>query len=360
MKMRIRKLLKPLVNLLRQLVPVGLILRLELFAARSGFLVGPVSLLRGGFAREQRAVLYGRAKHQQQLLEAACDDGASHTLRRYTHILEKGLIMQPRRSVFAKNLITETVDLYESLASNPDGANGGSVNPLLPWATDVLDEYFEVNGDDPIVNAQRERFRAIVEQRRLTPGARRPYKRDTTPLNTTYDDLLKLAERRRSCRWYLQTPVPREIIDRAIAVAAQSPNACNRQPFEFRIFDTPEDARRIGSIPLGTRGFADQFPCLAVVVGQLHAFPFARDRHLPYIDGALAAMAFQFALEVQGIGSCCINFPEVPKPEEAMAKALDLRPDERPIMCISFGYPDPRGEVPYSQNKSLEELRRYD
>jgi nitroreductase len=70
-------------------------------------------------------------------------------------------------------------------------------------------------------------------------------------------------------------------------------------------------------------------------------------------------MAFQFALEVQGIGSCCINFPDVPGPEMAMAKALHLAPDERPIMLISFGYPDPAGEVPFSQKKSIDELRRY-
>jgi nitroreductase len=180
-----------------------------------------------------------------------------------------------------------------------------------------------------------------------------------SPLAITYDQLLRLAKRRRSCRWYLPQPVPREIIDRAIAVASESPSACNRQPFEFRIFDDPEDARRIGSIPLGTKGFAPKFTCVAVVVGKLHAFPFERDRHVPYIDAALAAMAFQFALEVQGIGSCCINFPDVKQPEEGMAEALQLRPDERPVMLISFGYPDPSGSVPYSQKKSLDELRRY-
>jgi nitroreductase len=180
-----------------------------------------------------------------------------------------------------------------------------------------------------------------------------------TPLQITYDDMLQLARRRRSCRWYLPKPVPREIIDRAIAVAAQSPSACNRQPFEFRIFDSPEAASRIGAIPLGTKGFFANFPCVAVLVGILRAFAAERDRHLPYIDGALAAMAFQFALEVQGIGSCCINFPDVPGPEMAMAKALHLAPDERPIMLISFGYPDPAGEVPFSQKKSIDELRRY-
>ena len=33
--------------------------------------------------------------------------------------------------------------------------------------------------------------------------------------------------------------VPREGIDQAMRAAAQSPSACNRQPFEFRVFDDP-------------------------------------------------------------------------------------------------------------------------
>ena len=28
-------------------------------------------------------------------------------------------------------------------------------------------------------------------------------------------------------------------------------------------------------------------------------------------------------------------------------------------MCISFGYPDPDGMVPYSEKRPLERLRRY-
>ena len=110
---------------------------------------------------------------------------------------------------------------------------------------------------------------------------------------------------------------------------------------------------------MGTTGFASNFPCVVVVVGKLRAFPKVRDRHLPYIDGALAVMAFQFALEVQGIGSCCINWPDIPKLERKMAKTLGLSTDERPVMLVSLGYPDPDGQVPYSQKKSLDEIRSY-
>jgi len=345
---------KTLVRLIRR----GIVDPLAGLAGRSNLLANLFYVFSQRFAREHRAVLYGRSIHRRQLREHADADASRHTLRRNIHRLEKGLIMRPRRSVFAKDYIVESINGFEWLVNNSGGETEDSVL-LRNWANDVLHHYFAVVGEDSLIDGQRERFNRIVRSECLTPGTCRPYARDPTPLRITYDDLLELAHRRRSCRWYLPKPVPREIIDRAIAVASQSPSACNRQPFQFRIFDNPKDASRIGSIPLGTKGFFANFPCVAVLVGNLRAFPMDRDRHVPYIDGALAAMAFQFALEVQGVGSCCINFPDVSAPERAMADALQLRPDERPIMLISFGYPDPEGEVPYSQKKSLDELRRY-
>ena len=70
-------------------------------------------------------------------------------------------------------------------------------------------------------------------------------------------------------------------------------------------------------------------------------------------------MAFQFALEVQGVSSCCINWPDVNVKEKEMAKALSLLPDERVVMCMSIGFPDPEGEVPFSQKRCLDDLRVY-
>ena len=78
-----------------------------------------------------------------------------------------------------------------------------------------------------------------------------------------------------------------------------------------------------------------------------------------YVDGGLAAMALQFALEVQGISSCCINWPDINQTEDHMADLIGLAPNERPIMCLSLGYADPTGQVPYSQKKSLDEIRSY-
>jgi nitroreductase len=149
------------------------------------------------------------------------------------------------------------------------------------------------------------------------------------------------------------------MIDRAIEVAAQSPSACNRQPFEFRVIDDPELVRAVSVIPMGTAGYADNIPVFVVLVGQQRNYFDERDRHLIYIDGSLAAMGFVYALEAQGLSSCCINWPDVEDRERKMAALLKLEADERPVMCLAVGHPDPAGLVAYSQKKPVDQLRRY-
>jgi nitroreductase len=70
-------------------------------------------------------------------------------------------------------------------------------------------------------------------------------------------------------------------------------------------------------------------------------------------------MALCFALECQGVSSCCVNWPDLADTEARMAAALGLAPYERPIMCMAVGYADMAEKVPYSQKLPLDELRSY-
>ena len=307
----------------------------------------------GGFRREHRAALSGILAHLNDM-DVKTASGAEYTLTRNIHRLEKGLIMRPRRSVFAKDYIGETVDVFIELSNNQD-----KHGQLLNWAFCVLTKFFEVTGDEKVLNKHRTLFQKQTAFAPSDSAELLPYCRSTEPLSINYESLLELAWRRRSVRWYQNKPVPRDLIDQAIDVAKLSPSACNRQPFEFRVFDDPDLAQTIGAIPMGTVGFSQNFPCLIVIVGDLRAYVHVRDRHVIYVDGGLAAMALQFAFEVQGISTCCINWPDIEPREREMAQAIGLKPHLRPIMCMSLGYADPEGMVPYSQKKTLDQIRSY-
>lgn len=310
-------------------------------------------LISRAFWREQYGVIYGKLKYYENLKQAKDSD---FLLRRNIHRLEKGLIMQPRRDVFATSYIEETVNIYATALKvrSATSANSGE----LQWAHDVLKLYFSVVASHPKIDDARAKFSAfesICGEKQYIP-----YKRELNKsASLSYEQFLELSYQRRSVRWYLQKPVPRELIDKAITAATLSPSACNRQPFEFYIFDEPEMVQKVASIPMGTAGFNHNFPAIIVVLGKLRAYVSERDRHVIYIDGALASMSLMYALETLGLSSCAINWPDLEPQESQMASLLNLEPDERVIMLISVGYPDPEGLVPYSQKKPLAQIRKY-
>jgi nitroreductase len=191
-------------------------------------------------------------------------------------------------------------------------------------------------------------------------GARVPYAQSSVPAaSVDYDELLGLARRRRSVRWFLPQVPDRAAIDRAIDVAAMAPTACNRQPYRYVVLDQPDLVVKAAKLAGGTTGYAEQVPALIVVLGNLGAYFHERDRHLIYIDASLSAMSLLFALETQGLSSCVINWSDVPQREAGMRKLLGLSHRERPIMLIAVGHADATGQLPYSSKKELDMLRSF-
>ncbi|MEA5448618.1 nitroreductase family protein [Leptolyngbya sp. CCNP1308] len=304
------------------------------------------------FGRENQACIYGKIQYQKNLHS---NDEDSYLLRRNIHRIEKGILMRPRRSIFAADYIAETFQAYKTMLAKSNDLQ----NEELRWAHDVLSEYFSIVGSEPGIDICRQEFLSL-KSLGFSDSLKIPYERGSSDeLSVSYENILKLSVRRRSVRWYLQKPVPRDLIDQAITIAALAPSACNRQPFEFRIFDDPQLVKQISSIPMGTKGFSENFPAVIVVVGKLRAYFSERDRHIIYIDAALASMSLMYALETLGLGSCPINWPDIESKEKQMADLINLELDERPVMLISLGYPDPSGMIAFSQKKSLNQLRRY-
>lgn len=309
------------------------------------------------FAREYQAVLAGKVKH---LKEAEKEKANYFLLVRNIHRIEKGLLMRPKRSVFGKDYIQETVDSFEGVWKK----RKDEPNPQLKWFRDVLTEYFREASSDPMISGLANRFSSILQTdtKDAVCSASKfiPYLRNESERsNITYEELFKLSRQRRSVRWFLDKPVPRELIDKAILIANQSPSACNRQPFEFRIFDDPALVTEVAQFPMGTKGYSHSIQTMLVIVGNLDAYYDERDRHVIYIDASLAAMSLMFALETLGLSSCAINWPDIEQREKKMERFLSLRKHQRPIMCVGIGYPDNEGLVAYSEKRPLQQLRKY-
>ncbi|MBM3137900.1 MAG: nitroreductase family protein [Chloroflexi bacterium] len=282
-------------------------------------------------------------------------------LRRNIHRLEKGLIMEKRRPVFALDYIQETLETYAAVLNNPQEVSIelGEVH----WAHDVLEEYFTVTDPThPLIQRLKQKFEdlpqpaEVEKSERFVPFERKLREDLDIP---TYQSFLDLSLKRRSVRWFQDKPVPRELVDKALVAASLAPSACNRQPFHYRIFDDPQLVSKVVRIPFNTAGFADNIPMVIVVVGDLSNFFSPRDRHVVYIDAALSIMSFIYALETLGLSSVTINCPDFGIIENRFKKQLKLKPYERPVLMIGVGYAKSEGRIPYSTKKPLDLIRSY-
>lgn len=316
--------------------------------AGNGFLASVYyTLFSRKFYREHKAVLQAQLEFARRVQKPL---NSSARLRRNIHRLEKGLIMQPRRPVFAEAYIGETLNAYKAALASKD-----LCPQELGWATDVLQQYFAVVNDNPLIAAARQQFNALGHGG--SPGSAVPYEHQTLPDNpVSYSQLFTLFQRRRSVRWYQQKAVEPALLQQAVAAAALAPTACNRQPFQFYVINNADKAADIAKCAMGTVGFANNIPCLIVVVGDLSAYEAERDRHVIYIDAALASMQLMLALESLGLQSCPINWPDEEPREHEMAQKLKLQYWQRPVMLLATGYALPEGGVPFSQKKPPQQL----
>jgi len=303
------------------------------------------------FRREQQAVAAGLALHHSRV-----DPNSMRTLlRRNIHRIEKGLLMRPRRERFALAYIVETVNCYLE-CSRADNAGDWAMD--LAWARDILEQYFTVVSGAEQVERAHAVFLSVGQPAGDGAGDRVPYsRRGSCPVS--FENFAALARRRRSVRWFLQTEVPHVLVDKAVEIAAESPTACNRQPFFYRFFDEPEALRQLRPLPLGTAGFGHNIPMICAVVGDLSAYYGERDRHGIYVDASLSIMSFMYALETLGLSSCPLNWADIEALEKRAERMLGLKLHERIIMFIAIGYPDPQGLVAFSQKKDLPSLRSY-
>ena len=305
------------------------------------------------FYREHRAVLAGRAHYWRGRNQT--DSETNVRLRRNIHRIEKGLIMRPRREAFALGYIVETIDDYESALASPVADMDE-----IRWATDVLDRYFRCVVACPKTQRQHRRFelmrppRSAYDDCNVSPF---PYAK-LVPHGIGHDQLLALFRHRKSVRWFLHRPVAFEDIRKAVDSARLAPSSCNRQPYWFYVTTDPTTAQALADCAMGTAGYVKNIPSLIVLVGDLSAFFSERDRHLIYIDGALAAMQLLLSLDTLGLATCSINWPDIGAREKRLSSLLGLRTHQRPIMLIAVGYADSDGGIPSSQKKSADLLIR--
>ena len=190
---------------------------------------------------------------------------------------------------------------------------------------------------------------------------------------------------RRSVRDFAARPVPRDVIETAIAAAGRAPSGANHQPWHFTAVSDPATKRRIRKAaeaeerafygggasddwldalaPLGTdasKPFLETAPWLMAVFAQRRGGPTAGEDRKNYYIGESVGLAMGFliaALHHAGLAT----LTHTPAPMTYLRDICGRPETEKPFMLLVVGHPAENAEVPIHaiQRKPLEAISSF-
>ena len=190
-----------------------------------------------------------------------------------------------------------------------------------------------------------------------------------------------LMDSRRSVRQYSDRPVPRELIEAAIATAGTAPSGAHQQPWTFvligdqetklKIHKAAEDEERKnyidGRMPddwkeaiarLGTgwrKDYLKTVPWIVVLFEQRFGIDDAGEKQKHYyVKESVGIAAGMFIAALHNMGLATLT--HTPSPMAFLTKLLGRPANERPFVVFPIGYPSDEAVVPVLDRKSLSEI----
>lgn len=260
------------------------------------------------------------------------------TMVYYIHRIEKGLSHQQFRSGFGRSAFSELKTVMEQWREHSypehDVTYQAAQNVIRAYVRKhraigqpiprFVGEWFpnEVSSADEPCDAAAEAG---------TKTVRAADKRNNASL-----DYATLFAGRTSVREYAQTPVSREKLHNAVAIAMKTPSVCNRQAYRILFIHNPKLIERALTLQGGWRGY-HMPPALALISVDVRSFVSVEERNEPYIDGGLFTMAFLTALEREALAACPLNTMMRAEQEQEIRKLLGVPDYEVLIAFVAIG-----------------------
>jgi len=193
------------------------------------------------------------------------------------------------------------------------------------------------------------------------------------------DELLAEFRSRRSCRFFSDRPVSRDLMQRLIAVANTAPSGANRQPWMFVAVDDPAIKREIRIAaeaeehenyhrrmppewlealePIGTdehKPFLEIAPWIVVIFRvdwEIHDGTKVKS-YYPIESAGLAAGLFLIACHRVGLAT----LTHTPSPMRFLRNILGRSENEKPFLLIPVGYPSDDCTVPDLRKKPVDQV----
>jgi nitroreductase len=207
-----------------------------------------------------------------------------------------------------------------------------------------------------------------------------PWPSNDEEAKTLFENVERALSTRRSLRNFSDTPVPRQTIERLIALAASAPSGANKQPWHFVAVQDPEIKRRIRAAaeeeekafyggraseqwlddlkPFGTdweKPFLETAPWLIVVFRKNYDIAEDGQKAKNYYVQESVGIACGFliaAIHAAGLST----LTHTPSPMDFLGKILGRPANERAFLLMPVGYAADESQVPDISKKDLGEI----
>jgi iodotyrosine deiodinase len=200
---------------------------------------------------------------------------------------------------------------------------------------------------------------------------------------TRSEDFVELMRTRRSVRDFSPEPVPRSLVESALAAATSAPSGANRQPWRFVVVEDPDVKARIRRAaeheeellyreraseeyleaiePIGTdwvKPHLTEAPYVIAVFEQPWSYEDDGTKSKNYYvreSVGIAVGILLVALHNAGLAT----LTHAPSPMGFLKEILGRPENERPFLLIPVGYPAEGATVPTLEKKTLAEVAEF-
>ena len=193
-------------------------------------------------------------------------------------------------------------------------------------------------------------------------------------------DLLDVMNKRRSVREISDRPVPREVIEDLVRIAASAPSGANKQPWSFCIVSDPAIKKEIREAaekeeyesykhrmseewledlkPLQTdwhKPFLEKAPYLIIVFKRIYDDSEEGKKKNNYYVSESVGLACGFLLAAIHYAGL-VSLTHTPNPMNFLTRILHRPENERPFLLIPVGHPIEDSYVPKIERKPFDEV----
>ncbi len=178
-------------------------------------------------------------------------------------------------------------------------------------------------------------------------------------LDNGVNDPRKLFYSRYTIRDFSKEVVDIKTINSAISLAMKTPSACNRQAWSINVVQDESVLNQVLDIQNGNSSFREQISTVLVISSDISSFVSGNERYQHWIDGGMFSMGLVMAFHSIGVGSCCLNWSQMPDKDKLLKKILRLDERYSPVMLLAVGNYKDKTTVCVSPRKEINEIVTY-